>query len=129
MTRDSSETSFLRRGLTYPNYLVYQTTVAKKILFDKNKKAIGVIADTEGKEYTLSATKEVIVTAGVFRSPQLLLVSGVGPPATLQQYGIPVVADRPGVGQNMQDHIYFGPSYRVNAPTFRLSLTQRSLLR
>ena len=118
MTRDSSETSFLRRGLAYPNYLVYQTTMAKKILFNTNKKAVGVIVDTEGKEYTLSATKEVIVTAGVFGSPQLLLVSGVGPRATLEQYGIPVVADRPGVGQNMQDHIYFGPSYRVNAPTF-----------
>ena len=92
--------------------------MAKKILFDTNKKATGVIVDTEGKEYTPSATKEVIVTAGVFGSPQLLLVSGVGPAATLQQYGIPVIADRPGVDQDMQDHIYLGPSYRVNAPTF-----------
>ena len=118
MTRDSSETSFLRRGLAYPNYMVYQSTMAKKILFDTNKKATGVLVDTEGREYILSATKEVILTAGVFGSPQLLLVSGVGPTATLQQYGIPVIADRPGVGQNMQDHIYFGLSYRVNAPTF-----------
>ena len=118
MTRDSSETSFLRRGLAYPNYVVYQTTMAKKIMFDANKKATGVVVDTEGREYTLAATKEVILTAGVFGSPQLLLVSGVGPAATLQQYGIPVIADRPGVGQNMQDHTYFGLSYRVNAPTF-----------
>ncbi|KAL8722177.1 MAG: hypothetical protein Q9225_001273 [Loekoesia sp. 1 TL-2023] len=118
MIRDSSETSFLRRGLAYPNYKVYQTTMAKKVLFDTNKKAIGVIVDTDGRQYTLSATKEVIVTAGVFGSPQLLMVSGIGPASTLQQYGIPVIADRPGVGQNMQDHIYFGPSYRVNAPTF-----------
>lgn len=117
MTRDSSETSFLRRGLAYPNYFIYQTTMAKKVLFDTNKKAIGVIVDTEGKEYTLLATKEVIVTAGAFGSPQLLMVSGVGPAATLRQYGIPVIADRPGVGQNMQDQVYFGPSYRVNAPT------------
>ena len=50
--------------------------MAKKVLFDTNKKATGVIAGTEGKEYTLSATKEVIVTAGVFGSPQLMLVSG-----------------------------------------------------
>lgn len=71
-----------------------------------------------GRQYTLSATKEVIVTAGVFGSPQLLMVSGIGPAATLQRYGIPVIADRPGVGQNMQDHIYFRPSYRVNASTF-----------
>ena len=55
--------------------------------------------------------------AGVFGSPQLLLISGIGPAKTLQHYGIDVIADRPGVGQNMQDHIYFGPSYRENAPT------------
>ncbi|KAL9003148.1 MAG: hypothetical protein Q9188_003970 [Gyalolechia gomerana] len=118
MTRDSSETSFLRRGLTYPNYIVYPQTLAKKILFNTDKKATGVVVDTEGRQYTLTATKEVILTAGVFGSPQLLMVSGVGPAASLQQHGIPVIADRPGVGQNMQDHIYFGPSYRVNAPTF-----------
>ena len=118
MTRDSSETSFLRRGLAYPNYKVYPQTLAKKITFDDSKKANGVIVDTEGLQYRLRATKEVILTAGVFGSPQLLLVSGVGPASTLQAQNIPVVADRPGVGQNMQDHIYFGPSYRVNGITF-----------
>ena len=117
MTRDSSETSFLQRALPYDNYYVYQSTMAKKILFNAQKKATGLVVDTEGKQYTLKATKEVILTAGVFGSPQLLMVSGVGPAATLQQHGIPVVANRPGVGQNMQDHIYFGQSYRVNAPT------------
>lgn len=118
MTRDSSETSFLRKGLAYPNYIVYQSTLAKRILFDRNKKATGVVVDTRGKRYTLTATKEVILAAGVFGSPQLLMVSGVGPAPTLRQHGIPIVANRPGVGQNMEDHIYFGPSYRVNAPTF-----------
>lgn len=118
MTRDSSETSFLRRALPYPKYKVYQTTMAKRILFNADKKATGVIVDTEARQYQLSATKEVIVTAGVFGSPQLLMVSGIGPAAMLHQHGIPLVVDRPGVGQNMQDHIYFGPSYRVNAPTF-----------
>ncbi|RDW60603.1 glucose-methanol-choline oxidoreductase [Coleophoma cylindrospora] len=117
MIRDSSETSFLRRALAYPNYSVYQSTMAKKILFDTSKKATGVVVDTQGRVYTLSATKEVIVSAGVFGSPQLLMASGIGPAAALQQHGIPVIADRPGVGQNMQDHIFFGPSYRVNAPT------------
>ena len=69
MTRDSSETSFLRRALAYPNYVVWQSTLAKKILFDTNKKATGVLVDTEGREYILSATNEVILTAGVFGSP------------------------------------------------------------
>ncbi len=105
-------------GLAYPNYIVYQSILAKKILFDGNKTATGVVVDTQGKQYTLRATKEVILAAGVFGSPQLLMVSGVGPAATLRQHNIPIIADRSGVGQNMQDHIYFGPSYRVNAPAF-----------
>lgn len=118
MERDSSETSYLRRAIaSYPNYKVYQSTMAKKILFDNNKKATGVLLDTEGTKYTLTARKEVILSAGVFGSPQLLLVSGIGPAATLKALNIPVIADKPGVGQNMQDHIYMGPSYRVNGAT------------
>ncbi|KAI0466496.1 putative glucose-methanol-choline oxidoreductase [Xylaria cf. heliscus] len=116
MVRESSETSFLRRGLSNPELLVYQLTQAKRIIFD-GKTAKGVVVDTQGLEYTLSARKEVILSAGVFGSPQLLMVSGVGPEQTLKQLGIPIVADRPGVGQGMQDHIYFGITYRVNAPT------------
>ena len=118
MTRDSSETSFLRRGLAYPNYIVYQSTLAKQILFNGNKTATGVLVETQGLQYTLHATKEVVLSAGVFGSPQLLLVSGIGPAATLRKHQIPIIAPLPGVGQNMQDHIYFGQSYRVNAPTF-----------
>ncbi|KAI1126139.1 putative glucose-methanol-choline oxidoreductase [Nemania abortiva] len=116
MVRDSSETSFLRTGLQYPDLLVYQLTMAKQVLFN-GKTATGVVVDTEGLQYTLSARKEVILAAGVFGSPQLLMVSGVGPEQTLKQLDIPVIANRPGVGQGMQDHIYFGITYRVNAPT------------
>ncbi|KAI0182376.1 glucose-methanol-choline oxidoreductase [Xylaria flabelliformis] len=116
MVRESSETSFLRRGLNYPELSVYSLTQAKRIIFD-GKIARGVVVDTQGLEYTLSARKEVILTAGVFGSPQLLMVSGVGPEQILKPLGIPVVANSPGVGQGMQDHIYFGISYRVNAPT------------
>ncbi|KAI1312685.1 GMC oxidoreductase [Xylaria venustula] len=116
-TRDSSETSFLQRALSYPNYSVYTLTQAKKILFDKNRRATGVEVDTLGIRYILSASKEVIVSAGVFASPQLLMVSGIGPAKTLNGLGIPIVADRPGVGQGMQDHLYFGPSYKVIGTT------------
>ncbi|OTA64047.1 GMC oxidoreductase [Hypoxylon sp. EC38] len=114
--RDSSETSFLRKALGFPNYTVYQMAMAKRILFNGTT-AVGVLVDTQGFEYTLSARKEVILSAGVFGSPQLLQVSGVGPADLLGEVGIPVVADRPGVGQNMQDHIYFGVTHAVNAPT------------
>lgn len=116
-TRESSETGFLQPALTNPNLIVYTQSLATKIIFDSNKVATGVEVNTAGKVYTLSASKEVIVSAGAFQSPQLLMVSGVGPQSTLSQYNIPVVADRPGVGQNMWDHILFGPSYRVNVIT------------
>lgn len=79
--RESSETGFLQPALKRGNLIVFQQSLAKKII--------------------LSAKKEVIISAGAFQSPQLLMVSGVGPAATLQKYGIPVVADRAGVGQNM----------------------------
>lgn len=101
MTRDSSETAFLQPALKNPNLYVFQSTLGKKIIFDVSKRATGVQVDTHGKVYTLSAKKEVVLSAGAYQSPQLLLVSGVGPKETLTKHNIPVVADRPGVGQNM----------------------------
>lgn len=117
MHRDSSETSFLRQGLQYDDYFVYHLTLAKQVLFDADKKATGVLVDTQGTQYVLSATKEVILSGGVFGSPQLLMASGIGPAETLGNLGIEVLSDLAGVGQNMQDHVYFGVTYPVNAPT------------
>ncbi|KAF2644128.1 glucose-methanol-choline oxidoreductase [Massarina eburnea CBS 473.64] len=117
--RDSSETAYLRSSLDDPAYTVYTNAMAKKILFNRNGtlKATGVVVDTQGFEYILSARKEVILTAGVFGSPQLLQVSGIGPADVLKEADVPLLLDLPGVGQNMQDHIYFGITHRVNAPT------------
>ncbi|RDI84619.1 hypothetical protein Vi05172_g5481 [Venturia inaequalis] len=112
-TRESSQTSFLDFAGTRKNLQVYTLTLAKKILFDSNKKATGVVVSTAGFPYTLSARKEVIVSAGAFQSPQMLMVSGIGPSSQLKANGIQVIKDLPGVGQGMQDHVFFGPSYRV----------------
>lgn len=116
--RASSEVAFLRPVLEagQTNLVVYPQTLAKKVLFEGTK-ATGVLVDTSGTEYVLSANKEVIISAGTFQSPQLLMVSGVGPAATLKQHDIPVVKDSPGVGQNMIDQLLFGPSYRVKVST------------
>ncbi|KAJ4359851.1 uncharacterized protein N0V89_000407 [Didymosphaeria variabile] len=113
--RDSSQTAYYGADTQKrANLKVYTVTLAKQILFDSSKKATGVRI---GSGAILSARNEVIVSAGAFQSPQLLMVSGIGPAATLQQYNIPIVADRPGVGQGMQDHIFFGPTYRVKVQT------------
>lgn len=99
--RESSETAFLRPALTRSNLIIYQDSLAKKVLFDTQKRAIGIVVNTAGKEYMLSVNREVVLSAGAFQSPQLLMVSGIGPRATLERFGIPVVVELPGVGQNM----------------------------
>ncbi|KFY17554.1 hypothetical protein V492_00582 [Pseudogymnoascus sp. VKM F-4246] len=118
--RESSQTSFLSQAASenLTNLKIFTLTMAKSIVFDSNKKATGVkVVSASIIPYTLKATKEVILSAGAFQSPQLLMVSGVGPSDQLQKFKIPVVANLPGVGQNMQDHIFFGPAYRVQVET------------
>ncbi|KAE8150939.1 hypothetical protein BDV25DRAFT_139372 [Aspergillus avenaceus] len=116
-TRSSSQASFL--SLRTPSLTTYSQTLAKKVIFDKNKKATGVqVKGAMGNMFTLSARQEVIISAGAFQSPQLLMVSGVGPKDVLEKHGIDIVAERPGVGQNMWDHPFFAPSYRVTVDTF-----------
>ena len=116
--RSTSESSFLQEALeTTTNLYIYKSTTAEKVLFDESKAATGVQLNTGGFSYTLNATKEVIVSAGTFRSPQLLMVSGIGPSDTLEEYGIETIADRPGVGQNMWDHVLFGQAYAVDLVT------------
>ncbi|PVI07227.1 GMC oxidoreductase [Periconia macrospinosa] len=113
--RDSSQTSFLKAAERRSNLKVYSLTLAKKILFNTDKRATGVQTSTGA---IISARKEIILSAGAFHSPQLLMVSGIGPKATLQKFNIPLVLDKPAVGQGMEDHIFFGPTYRVRVETF-----------
>ncbi|CAG8293380.1 unnamed protein product [Penicillium salamii] len=115
-TRSSSESAFLQTGFKSGSWTVYQFAMAKKIVFDSSRRATGVIVE-QGNQFVLHATREVILAAGAFQSPQLLMVSGLGPAQLLQTHGISVIADLPGVGQNMWDHFFFGPSYQVNVPT------------
>lgn len=117
MLRESSETAFLQNTLGDPNYTLYPLTLAKKVIFNDLNSATGVLVDTQGKEYLLSARKEIIISSGFIGSPQLLQVSGIGPSDLLTELGIPVIADRPGVGKNLQDHVIFGLTHRVSGLT------------
>lgn len=78
-TRSSSESSYLRSAFERkePGLTVHLHTQATKILFDKDKKATGVAVTYDGRDYVISAKKEVILSAGVFHSPQLLMLSGM----------------------------------------------------
>ncbi|KAL8670366.1 MAG: hypothetical protein Q9168_005093 [Polycauliona sp. 1 TL-2023] len=110
--KDSSETAFLSQAFNATNFRVYKNTIAQKIAFD-GKRATGVVVETGGVTYSLEAKKEVIVSAGVTRSPQMLMVSGIGPRDILTKQNIPVIVDRP-VGQNWQDHCAFEFQYKMN---------------
>ena len=116
MTRSSSQASYLDWAIVSArqNLQTYTRTLAKRIIFDNNMKAIGVEVDTFGIPYIISAKREVILTAGAIHSPQLLMVSGIGPASTLQNLSIPLLVDLPGVGQNLWDHILWTVTYRVN---------------
>ncbi|CDM35856.1 CAZyme family AA3 [Penicillium roqueforti] len=116
--RSSSEQSFLSK-IRPKSLTTYTNTLAKKVVFDENNRATGVqVKGLLGDLVVISASEEVIISAGAFQSPQLLMVSGIGPIAHLEEHGIDVIADRPGVGQNMWDHPFFAPSYRVRVTTF-----------
>lgn len=116
-TRSSSETAFLQSPRHLGTLSLYKNTLAKKILFDWGNRAYGVRV-RGWWDFTLRARREVILSAGAFQSPQLLMLSGIGPAKVLQEHGITPIVTLPGVGQNMRDHIFFGPSYQVSVDTF-----------
>ncbi|AOJ40453.1 glucose-methanol-choline oxidoreductase [Burkholderia lata] len=99
---------------TRGNLTVETGAQVKRIVFD-GKRAVGVEVTRGGNVETVWAKKEVILSAGAFQSPQLLMLSGVGPKDELERHGIQVVADLPGVGENLQDHPDFVVSYKTNS--------------
>lgn len=114
----SSSTDYLHPAIEDTEIMVYHRTQALKINFEPtSKKAASVRVSTLGLEYTLTATKEIILSAGVFHTPQLLMVSGIGPPSTLQRHSIPVLSALPGVGQSIQDHISISVQSGLKTPS------------
>ena len=87
-----------------PNLTVQFGSLATRLVFD-GKRARGVEYQQNGSTQTARASREVIVSMGPLNTPKLLLLSGIGPADQLGQFGIPVVADLPGVGENLQDHL------------------------
>ncbi|KAB2111301.1 Dehydrogenase [Alternaria gaisen] len=97
---------------------VYLKSRVDKVRFNENKTATGVEVTGAGLlKYTIFANKEVILSAGAVHTPQLLMLSGIGPAEHLAEHGIDLLADRPGVGQNLTDHALFGPAYEMTLDT------------
>ena len=102
--RFSAAKAYLTPHLGRPNLQVITDAHATRILLE-GRRAVGVEVRVAGQLQQLKATREVLLCAGALQSPQLLMLSGIGPGAQLQQHGIAVVHDLPGVGRHLHDHI------------------------
>ena len=108
--RHSTATAFLKPALSRPNLQVITLAQTQRLLIEKDR-AVGVEFLKAGKTLqTAKANREVILCAGAFQSPQLLLLSGIGPEGELKKWGIDLKKALPGVGQNLQDHMFVNAS-------------------
>jgi choline dehydrogenase len=112
MRRCSAAVAYLRPAMKRPNLRVEIRALAHRVLFE-GKRAIGLEYSQRGVMHTVRARREVLLAGGSINSPQLLQLSGIGPGELLNAYGIEVVHDLPGVGENLQDHLNSRVVYRV----------------
>ena len=113
--RCSAAVAYLRTAQARANLKIETDAYVTQVAFD-GRRACGVKYRKSGIEKEAKANREIILAAGALQSPQLLQLSGIGPGALLQRHGIPVVADLPGVGENLQDHLALRLIYRCTKP-------------
>ena len=122
--RCSAAKGFLTPNLSRPNLKVLTHATSAKVLLE-GKRACGVAYYQDQQLRQVKARREVIMAAGAFGSPQLLMLSGIGAAAELQKFGVPVVQDLPGVGKNFHDHIDYVQTWRVPSSTDTVGLSLR----
>ncbi|RDD62758.1 choline dehydrogenase [Ferruginivarius sediminum] len=126
-TRDglrwSTANAYLRPASKRPNLTIRTRALTTRVAFEGTK-ATGVDYVRKGRETRVLAEREVILCAGAIQSPQLLQMSGVGPADLVQKLGVPVVADLPGVGENLQDHIEVYVQHKAKRPVSLYSATR-----
>jgi choline dehydrogenase len=113
--RCSTAVGYLRPAMRRPNLQVITEALTERILFE-GQRAIGVAFRRGGQSHTVRAAREVIVCSGAVNSPQLLMLSGIGPQPHLAEFGIPVVQHLPGVGQGLQDHYSAAVKLKARLP-------------
>lgn len=113
--RCSTAVAYLRPAKGRPNLRVETDAHATGLILE-GRRAVGVRVAQHGRDVEIRAAREVILAAGALQSPQLLLLSGIGPEAALRPHGIPVRHDLPGVGENLQDHLQVRLIYRLAKP-------------
>ena len=112
--RCSAAVAYLHPVMSRANLRIETHALATRVIFE-GKRAVGVEYMQNGERKVARAKREVILAGGAVNSPQLLQLSGVGPGALLAEHVIAVVADLPGVGENLQDHYVISTTYRLKA--------------
>jgi choline dehydrogenase len=102
--RWSAANAYLKTALKRPNLELRARCLVHRVLF-KDRRAVGVEFERGGKVEQVKARRAVIIAASSINSPKILMLSGIGPAGQLRDKGIEVLADRPGVGENLQDHL------------------------
>ena len=113
--RCSTAVAYLKPARTQANLHVETNAHATRVVLE-DRRATGVVYRQAGVDRTVTARREVILAAGALQSPQLLQLSGIGPPALLQSLGVPVQHALGGVGENLQDHLQARVIYRCTQP-------------
>jgi choline dehydrogenase-like flavoprotein len=113
--RASTAVTYLRPAMKRSNLKVEIRALAQRVIFE-GKRAVGLEYRQNGQIRRARARREVLLAGGSLQSPQLLQLSGVGPAALLKEFGIEVVHELPGVGENLQDHIGCKVVYKVKKP-------------
>ncbi|MDY0746022.1 FAD-dependent oxidoreductase [Paucibacter sp. R3-3] len=121
--RCSAAKAYLTPNLSRRNLKVVTRATSQRVLM-QGRRAVGIEYTQAGEKRRVRARREVVLSAGAFGSPQLLMLSGIGAGAELQKLGIATVANLPGVGKNLQDHIDHVQNWRVpsDTETFGISL-------
>ena len=114
--RCSAAVAYLHPAMGRANLTVATRALTTRVLFE-GKRAVGVEYIQNGERKVAKARREVILAGGAINSPQLLQLSGIGPGELLREHGIAVVADLPGVGENLQDHYVMAVTYRLKPGT------------
>lgn len=110
--RQSTSYTYLRQALGRPNLTVRTRALTQRLEFER-RRATGVRYRRDGEACVAHARREIILSAGSYQSPQLLMLSGIGPAEHLQSVRVPVLHDLPGVGQNLNEHPDFFMQYKA----------------
>ena len=113
--RMSTATAYLEPASGRPNLQIFTNALALKVLI-RGKRTVGVEVMIAGHRHMIAVEREVVLSAGAIKTPQILMLSGIGPSEDLRAMGLSVVKDSPNVGRNLQNHVCYRLQYLCSAP-------------